>query len=211
MLDKLSNRRLPVLSGLTLLISLATSASADFVISNHAPDIAYLTGQRGDRTSSAMELSRGKAGTALTLVSRNNISCGIALEGRKLGVNANYETERLQRCDGGKGSSKTRTLDARAQNHIVGFRVCTSRDTPVRIGGFEIATRQIDDRGLAKGSADTIRTTGSGCDRWGNWSSCQDEFVVTGFVARFDTRERGSDLPDALVGLQAVCRQVIVN
>lgn len=204
---------LPVLLGpLVLAIaSLGAAAVAGLAISSHAPHIAGLSGERGDQVSTQREISRGKAATALTLISRDDIACGIALEGRKLGVNANFETERLDRCSSGKGRVSEETADVWIREHIVGVRVCTSLTEPVAIAGFEIAGVEVDEDGLSKRSPRTERRTGQHCDRWRDWSSCPDHFVVTGFVARFSRRERDSNSPDALVGLEAVCREVDVQ
>jgi hypothetical protein len=193
---------------LILLVFGTSSAHADFAISRKSPDIAAVSGERGDRVSTAKEISRGKAGIGLTLFFAGEISCGVALEGRKLGKNANFETEKLNFCSGGRGARHDKTLEVRYGWHLTGLRVCTSTDEPARIGGFEIAGGKLDEAGRIVASGGTRRYRGAGCNRWGAWSDCDEDHVVTGFVARFKNKERGSDLPDALVGLQAVCRAV---
>ena len=190
------------------LVFSSAAAMADLSVSHHAPDIADLSGERGDRIDGPKETSRGKAGIGLTIISRGGVSCGVALEGRTLGVNGNFETERHSRCRSGEGHNDEETLDLSYRAHMTGFRVCTSRDDPVHIGGFEIVGGDIDKTGQIDAS-ETRRQSGASCERWGDWSSCQENFVVTGFVAHFDRKTRGSALPDALVGLQAVCREVI--
>lgn len=189
----------------------ASAAHADFSVSRRGPIIADLTGERGDRVSTAKEISRGKAGIGLTLFYAGEISCGVALEGRKLGKNANFETEKYSFCSGGKGARHDETLEVRYGWHLTGFRVCTGADEPTRIAGFEIAGGKLDEAGHIAASGGTRRYRGAGCGHWGAWSQCGDDHVVTGFVARFKNKERGSDLPDALVGLQAVCRAVEVH
>lgn len=189
-------------------------AAADLVIEGQA-DIARVSGARGERALGPKEISRGKAGVALTIFYRDGISCGVALEGRRLGANANFETEKLSFCSGGRGRGTEETADARYREHLVGFRVCTARDDaegdPARIGKFEIAAVEIDENGLVGRSGRTERSSGPSCGRWGRWSSCDENFVVTGFVAHFNAREPGSMSPDVLVGLQAVCREVTVR
>lgn len=190
------------------LVFFSAAAMADLSVSQHAPDIANLSGERGDRIDGPKEVSRGKASIGLTIISRGGISCGVALEGHTLGVNGNFETERYSRCRSGEGRNSEEALDLSYRAHMTGFRVCTSRDDPIHIGGFEIAGGDLDEAGHIDVS-ETRRYSSAGCDRWGDWSSCEENFVVTGFIAHFDRKTRGSTLPDALVGLQAVCREVI--
>lgn len=144
----------------------------------------------------------------MTLISRGGVSCGVALEGRTLGVNGNFETERYSRCRSGEGRNSEEALELSYRAHMTGFRVCTSRDDPIRIGGFEVVGGDLDEAGRVDAS-ETRRQSGASCDRWGGWSSCQENFVVTGFVAHFDRKVRDSALADALVGLQAVCREIV--
>lgn len=203
--------RLFVALGLTFVTFAPTIAQADLAISLHAPEIAELSGERGQRISSPKELARGKAATTFTVTKRNNISCRFAFEGRKLGANANFETEELDYCSTGKGRESNDTLSVSIREHIVGLRVCTSRNAPVRIGGFEVEASEIGDQGLSERSGPGRSTTSSDCDRWGAWSSCPVNFVVTGFVAHRNPKERGSNLSDTLVGVQAVCREVIMK
>lgn len=192
-----------------LVCLLQQTATAELAISRHAPDVANLSGERGDWIESGKELSRGKAGIGLTIISRGGVSCGVALEGRTLGVNGNFETERYSRCRSGEGYNDEEALELSYRAHMTGLRVCTSRDDPIRIGGFEIVGGEIDDDGQLKRSDESERHSSASCDRWGDESSCDGNFVVTGFVAHFMRKERDSPFPDTLVGLQAVCREVI--
>lgn len=189
----------------------AGSASAELSISRGAPDVAELSGERGDRIDGPKEISRGKAGIGLTIISRGGVSCGVALEGHTLGVNGNFETERYSRCRTGDGRNGDDELTLSYRAHVTGFRACASRAEPSHIGGFEITGGEIDGEGSVDASAEIERHSGSSCDHWHGWSMCGENSVVTGFVAHFDRKERGSEWPDALVGLQAVCREVIVK
>ena len=208
---EMTRRKVWIFGGLYAVLAclLQQTATADLAISRHAPDVADLSGERGDRIESTKELSRGKAGIGLTIISRGDVSCGVALEGRTLGVNGNFETERYSRCRSGEGRNDEKTLELSYRAHMTGLRVCTSRDDPIRIGGFEIVGGEIDDEGQLKRLDESERYSSASCDRWGDGSSCDENFVVTGFVAHFMRKARGSSLPDALVGLQVVCREVI--
>lgn len=204
-------RRREMLIVLTVLVFSGSAAYADLAIGRHARDIADLSGDRGDRIESAKEISRGKAGIGLTIISRGGVSCGVALEGHTIGVNGNFETERLSRCRTGEGQNDDETLTLSYRAHMTGFRVCTSRDEPLRIGGFEIVGGEIDEDGDIDASGESQRYSGAGCDHWSGWSKCAGDFVATGFVAHFNRKARGSPSPDVLVGLEAVCREVIVK
>lgn len=186
-------------------------AAADLGLDRSSPDVMEISGDRGGRISRVEELSRGKAGVGLTLQFRSGIACGVGLEGRRLGVNANFEAMEISRCSTGRGPDDEESADVGWGEHLAGLQVCSSRSEPLTVGGFEIEMAEVDAEGVHSHRTKETGFDGALCDRWESWSSCDEGSVATGLVAHFAAKERGSDLPESLVGLQLVCRPVLVT
>ena len=194
-----------LLAGLCL-----ASASAEGAIglSRGSPDIAELSGSRGALITRVEEIARGKAAIGLSVLYRDGVACGVALEGRKLAKNANFETRTVSRCSTGRGSSDSETAEVSWREHLGGFRVCLSQEERETVAGLDIEARAVDETGVLDSSNES-GFSGSDCERWGSWSTCTDNELVTGVVVHFALKVRGTEAPDSLVGLQAVCREVI--
>ena len=188
--------------------SLTAVADPALVVDRGSPDVMGLSGERGDRVSQVEELSRVKAAIGLTVLLRGDVACGVALEGRKAGANANFETMTLSRCSTGRGSDDRESAEAGWGGHMSGVHLCSSRDDPFDVGGFEIETREVEDDGVSDRSQTERGYDGADCDQWAGWSSCDEGFLMTGLIVHFANRDRNTKSPDALVGLQAVCREV---
>lgn len=123
-------------------------AAADLGLDRSSPDVMEISGDRGGRISRVEELSRGKAGVGLTLQFRSGIACGVGLEGRRLGVNANFEAMEISRCSTGRGPDDEESADVGWGEHLAGLQVCSSRSEPLTVGGFEIEMAEVDAEGV---------------------------------------------------------------
>ena len=165
--------------------------------------IAGLSGHSGDRTSRQQELARGKGVIKISIEKSGDTPCALSIAGKRVGQNADFESEESERCSGSTSASSS--VSASYGSYVTAVKACTGSRHPRAIQSFEIETVEIDRRGNMD-QRSSRSSSSSKCDRWHHWSRCPSGAVMTGFIAHFNDIKSG---PDALVGLQAVCRQVI--
>ena len=182
----------------------APQASALPATAGHST-LAGLSGNRSDHSTGEIELPRGKGVIKIFIDEIDNVPCAISIEGKRVGQNADFETEEADRCP--RSGTAGHSASARYGYYVTAVKVCTSSRRPQTIQGIEISTTQIGRRGIRSNTA-SDRSYSSDCDHWQSWSRCPSGSVVTGFVAHFEDIKGG---PDALTGLQAVCRQVTIE
>jgi hypothetical protein len=180
----------------------APSVWAEVTTSGSSPTTAGITGYRGDDISRERELSRGKGVIKLSLREQKDRACALEIEGKRVGLNADFEREQADRCSG-SGTTGTST-SARFGYYITSVAVCTASRQPRSVQGFEIETVKVTRRGVSEETASN-RSYTSHCDRWHRPTRCPTGSVMTGMVAHFAEIQGGADV---LTGLQALCRHV---
>jgi hypothetical protein len=197
----------PILATLFTL-SLVAPAQAQLTTSSGSPGAQSISGYDGD-TDVEIDLSRGKSIIEISGHQSAGLTCEIEVEGKRLAMNADFETHDAGRC---KGSSREAfSAGARYGNLINAVRVCTSSGPVPTVTGLETDSLSLNELGEFGAQRPRDRSYSSDCDRWHNWSRCPAREVMTGLRVYFTKPADGFSGTGYVTGLQALCQDIEVR